>query len=53
MWPLQTLEALPDAYVGTDIAPVVRFLCTELAAAFEVSTEALKCKRCVPYTGTG
>ena len=32
----QVLDALPDAYVGTDITPVVQFLCAELAAAFEV-----------------
>ena len=30
------LDALPDAYVGTDIKPVVEFLCGELVAAFEV-----------------
>jgi len=32
----QVLDALPDAYVGTEITPVVQFLCAELAAAFEV-----------------
>lgn len=34
------LEALPDAYVGTDIKPVVEFLCGELAAAFKVGRPA-------------
>ena len=35
------LDALPDAYVGTDIAPVVQLLCAELASAFEVRTHAV------------
>lgn len=35
------LEALPDAYVGTDIKPVVEFLCGELAAAFKESGSTL------------
>ena len=42
----QVLDALPDAYVGTDITPVVQFLCAELAAAFEVRwSGAASCSR--------
>lgn len=36
------LEALPEAYVGTDIKPVVEFLCGELAAAFKVGRPAVR-----------